>query len=161
MVIETRLFHDSWWGKGEPIHVSAVPWTKEHNIGHIRRVRFINIMCRGENGVFVQGHKKGLIEDILFENVRVEIDKWTKIPGGKHDIRPCDGEGVYEHPTSGFFIKNASNVVLRNCEVIWGENPQSYFRHAVETHGTDNLKLENFRGRSAAPKKYKAILKHR
>ncbi|MDH5440017.1 MAG: glycosyl hydrolase family 28 protein [Candidatus Bathyarchaeota archaeon] len=157
MIVETRLFHEDWWGRAEPIYITAIPWTSQHKIGHVRHVRFSNILCRSENGVFIQGWEKNLVDDILLENVRVEVDKWSKWPGGRQDIRPCPGEGLLEHPTSGFYIKNAQNVTLRNCEVVWGDHRPDYFHHALECHNVDNLKLENFEGNAAHPGKYQAI----
>lgn len=55
MIVETRRFHNAWWGSGEPIRVSAVPWDCERGIGVVRNVRFIHILCRSENGVYVEG----------------------------------------------------------------------------------------------------------
>jgi hypothetical protein len=159
MIVETRLFHEDWWGRAEPIYITAIPWTEQHRIGHVRHIRFSNVLCRSENGVFVQGWERGLIDDILFDNVRVEIDKWSKWAGGGHDIRPCPGEGLLEHPTAGFFLKNAGSVNLRNCEVVWGSNRPDYFRHALESHDVEHLTLENFRGDAAHPDRYAALLR--
>jgi len=157
IIVETRLFHEDWWGMAEPIYITAIPWTAQHTIGHVRHVRFSNILCRSENGVFIKGWDKSLIDDILLENVRVELDKWSKWPGGRQDIRPCPGEGLLDHPTSGFYIENAQNVTLRNCEVVWGKNLPEYFRHALDYRNVDNLTLENFKGQAAFPEKCEAI----
>ncbi|MBZ0289913.1 MAG: glycoside hydrolase, partial [Anaerolineae bacterium] len=105
----------------------------------------------------VQGWDPTRVEDILFENVRVELDKWSKVSGGEHDIRPAPVTGVYPYPTAGFFIKNARDVRLRNCEVVWGENRPDYFRHALETHHVDGLVLDNFKGEAAHPQRDPAV----
>jgi hypothetical protein len=162
MVIETRLVHESWWGRAEPIYVVAIPWTHEDTIGKVRNVRFSDIVCRSENSVFVYGWTPDRIENLVFDNVTVEIDKWTEFPGGRFDLRPYPGEDCKEnilvdHPTSGFFIKNATDVTVRNCRVTWGGNRQEYFRHALESEGVAGLKLENFTGESAWPDRYDAI----
>ena len=168
MIVETRIFHPKWWGRGEPIYVTALPWTKSDTVGRVRHVRFSNVLCRSENGVFIQGWTPDRIEDQVLENVHVEVDKWSSWPGGQHDIRPFPedegkagpvGVGVFDHPTAGFFIKNATGVTLRNCRVRWGEPRQDYWRHAVEAHGVADLRLENFEGESAFPGKFDAILR--
>ena len=159
MIVETRLFHEDWWGRAEPIYITAIPWTAQHKIGRVRHIRFSNVLCHSENGVFIQGWDNDLVDDILLDNVRVEIDKWSKWPGGRHDIRPCPGDGLIDHPSAGFFIKNVNHVTLRNCEVIWGSNRPEYFRHALESHNVDHLILENFRGDSAHPEMYPAMLR--
>jgi len=158
MIIETRIFHERWWGRGEPIYITAIPWTAKHNIGHVRRIRFNNILCRSENGVFVYGWTPGLIEELLFENVRLEVEKWSRWPGGRQDIRPSPGDGLIEMPTHGFFLKNVKDVTLRNCQVIWGVNPPDYYQYALATQNVDGLVLENFKGESAHPKRFPAIL---
>lgn len=158
MVVETRLYHSDWWGRGEPLYITSIPWTAQDTAGRVRHVRFSNILCRSENGVYVQGWDESRVEDILFENVRVELDKWTDVPGGEHDIRPAPVQGVYEHATAGFFIKNARDVRLRQCEVVWGQHVPDYFRHALEAHNVHGLVLENFRGEAAFPQRAPARL---
>lgn len=145
MIVETRIFHDKWWGRGEPIYVCAIPWTSRHAVGHVRNVRFVNILCRSENGAFIQGWEQDRVEGILLENVRIELAKWSKWPGGQHDIRPAPVEGLYAHSTAGIFIKNARNVTLRNCEVTWQESLPPYFHDALETDNVANLSIENLR----------------
>jgi len=149
MIVETRLFHEKWWGRGEPIYITAIPWDEGRGIGHVRHVRFANILARSENGVFIQGWEPGLIEDVQLENVRVELDQWSKWAGGRHDLRPCPGDGLPEHPTAGFYICNAAGIALRNCQVVWGQNRPAYFRHALESHAVQDLSLENFEGKAA------------
>jgi hypothetical protein len=101
------------------------------------------------------------------ENVRVELDRWSSHPGGEHDIRPYPqdpggpgpvGDGVYKHPTAEFYLKNARNVTLRNCQVVWQSRPD-YFRHAIESHGVENLKLEGFQGEAAQPDRDAALVR--
>ncbi len=55
IVIQTRLGTGHWWGKGEPIRVSARPWNpKVSQIGHIKNVRFRNITAESEGGIIVR-----------------------------------------------------------------------------------------------------------
>lgn len=161
IIVETRLFHEAWWGRAEPIYICAMPWTPDVQMGSVRQVRFSNILCKGENGVFVYGWEQGTLQDIVFENVRVEINKWTKIPAGRQDIRPFEGgEGMPEYPTSGFLIRNARGVTLRHCEVVWGDNRPDEYHHALEAINVDGLKLVDFQGEAAHPQLYAAIWEH-
>lgn len=157
MVVETRIFHERWWGRGEPIYITAIPWTEKHLIGHVRHVRFLNILCRSENGVFIQGWEAGLIDDILLENVRIELDKWSPWPGGRQDIRPCPGEGLLVHPTAAFYFKNASNITVRNCQVTWAPELPEYYRHALESCQVENLVMESLNGEAAHPQRDEAV----
>jgi len=161
IIIETRLFHHDWWGRAEPIYVCAMPWTPDVVMGQVKHVRFSNILCKGENGVFVYGWQQDTLQDIVFERVRVELNKTSSIPAGKQDLRPFEGgEGLPDYPTSGFLIRNAQGVTLRDCEVYWGENRPEAYHHALEAINVQGLKLENFRGESADPERFAAIWEH-
>jgi hypothetical protein len=118
----------------------------------VKNVRFVNILARGESGVHISAAEPGLIDGVLLENVRVEVDKWGDIEGGYIDRRPYSGEPkVFKHAISAFHIDNASNVVLRNCEAAWGSNKQEYFAHAIEASDVDGLTVEGFVGEAAFP----------
>jgi hypothetical protein len=157
-IVETRIFHPKWWGRGEPIYVSAVPW--HDKIGTMRNVRFRNILARSENGAYITGDAPGLVSGVLLENVRIELDRWSSWPGGEYDRRPCEhGVEIYEHPTSGIHIDTASDVTLRNCEVVWATRAEN-FSHAVEAINVDGLVIEGLRGDSAHPDRYAAVNEH-
>lgn len=159
IVVETRVFDEAWWGRGEPIYVSAYPWQEE--LGRVRNVRFVNILARAESGVHISAIRPGIVDGILLENVRVEVSAWGDVVGGFIDRRPYSGEPkVFPAPISGFFIENASNVVVRNCEVAWGEVRPDYLAHAIETIGATDLRLEGFVGESAFPDRFVAIVQH-
>ena len=125
----------------------------------MRHVRFSNVLARCENGVFIMGWPSASIEDILLENVHVELDRWSSWPGGRQDIRPHPGgDTLLDQATSGFFIQDARQVTLRNCQVVWTAHAEE-FRHALEAHRVEDLLIENFKGESAHPEVYPAIKK--
>jgi len=153
-VVETRHFANDWWGHAEPIYVSAFPW--HDKVGHIKNVRFRNILARSENGVFISGLTPDLIEGVVLDGVRVELDRWSSWPGGEYDRSPFSGEQIYQHPTSGFHIDKATDVTLRNCEVVWAARPDN-FTHAVEAIDVDGLVIEGLRGESAHPEREETV----
>ena len=158
IIVETRLFHDIWWGKAEPIYVTAFNRTPGAPLGRLRNIRFSNILARSENGAYISGCPDCVPEGILLENVRVEINKWSKYPGGFYDRRPCATEGIILHRNAGFLVNDARDVVLRNCRVDWGENRPEYYGHALESHRVQDLVVENFRGEAAHPERDAAQL---
>jgi len=125
--VETRLFSEHWWGRAEPIYVTSLPRTDETKVGSVRHVRFSNILCRSENGAFIAGCETAAgksIDDVVLDNVRLELDRWTKWPGGQHDRRPIKGgehTGISDHPTVGVFVENADGVQLREVDVVWAQ----------------------------------------
>lgn len=172
MIIESRLFSDVWWGKAEPIYVTAfrraainhkdANWrfpkgATEGRVGQVRNIWFSNIKCSGENGVFVSGESPEKVSDIYFDNVDVTVKKITPIPGGIYDRRPAQVEGFVKAKTAGFYVDSASRVFIRNCSVAWAGAKPDTFGHAVELHNTSQVHLSNLQGESAFPKKLRAI----
>jgi hypothetical protein len=154
-VVETRHFSDDWWGHGEPIYVSAFPW--HDKVGRIRNVRFRNILARSENGVYISAQSPELIDNVVLENVRVELDRWSSWPGGEYDRRPFDsGPDIYQHPTSGFHVDGATNVTLRNCEVVWAASADN-FAFALEAIDAVELHIEGLVGDAAHPDRDEAV----
>lgn len=160
IVVETQLFDDRWWGRGEPIYLHALPWHDADGVGPIRNVRFTNILARSENGAYVTASGPGLIDNVLLENVRLHLTRWTDLPGGRYDRRPSEsGPDIVEHTTAGFHIDTAGGVVIRNCEVVWGDNLDEHYGPAIETRRSPDLRIEGFIGASAHPD-FPAIVHH-
>jgi hypothetical protein len=156
--VETRYFAPNWWGRSEPIYVTAIHRAPGTALGRVRNVRFQNLLCRSENGVFIAGSEDSPIEGLVLDGVRVEIDKWSKWPGGMHDRRPCmvddsnfaidpeKDKGLVEHPTAGVYAEHARDLTLRNVQVAWGANEQDFWSHALEAHHVQTLRMDGFDG---------------
>jgi polygalacturonase len=158
--IESRLFADVWWGKAEPIYITTffraddeyrrfAPGQVKGNVGEVRNIKFYNISCISENGIYLSGCDAARLREILFDNVQIEINKISIHEGGLFDRRPCDVEGLIAHGTSGFHLNSAEDVEIRNCRVSWGENRPVYYSHVVYAKDVNDLFLENIRGYAA------------
>ncbi len=173
-VIDSHLFSDVWWGKSEPIYVTAYRRAKANNkdanwrfpkgategkVGNVSDIFFSNIKCRSENGVYVSAETKDKITGIHFDNVDLQINKTTNIAGGVYDRRPSMLEGIVKAPTSGFYFDTAGSLNVNNCSVLWGSNRPSYFAHVLESNNVTGLAITNLMGQSAFPTKVAAIKK--
>ncbi|MGC4102174.1 glycoside hydrolase family 28 protein [Ferruginibacter sp.] len=174
MIIEGHLFSDVWWGKAEPIYITAyrrasgnhkdANWrfpkgATEGRVGAVKNIFFSNIKCTSENGVYISAESNDKLSNIVFDNVDVFIDKTTNIEGGVYDRRPCAVEGFVKGSTAGFYFDAALSISVRNCSVQWGNNKPAYFTYALESKNIDALKLFNVEGVSAFPGKLEAIKK--
>jgi polygalacturonase len=151
LVISTRIFDSMWWGRGEPIQVLALPWTKDTRLGVIRDVRFSNLTCTCENGAMVYAAQPGHIEGISFEGVSIRIVRPGTFEGGRQDLRPSEGDALPRMATSGFLLRGAARVSLRDCSVTWGPNPPAYFEHALDAAGCPGLDDSGLAGEAAHP----------
>lgn len=174
IIIEAKLFSDVWWGKAEPIYVTAFPRAKgnhkdagwrfpkgqtEGKVGAVTNIYFSNIKSISENGIYVGAESPDKVSGIVFDNIDLFLDKTTTLPGGVYDRRPSNVEGILKAPTSAFFLDKVSNVTIRNSAVTWGKNLPDYFAHVLESNGVTGLKTINLEGESAFPGKLPAIKK--
>lgn len=173
MTVETRFFGGGWWGSAEAIYVTALPRNHETSPGRIRGVRFSNILCRGENGIFVMGHTPAHVEDVVFDGVQLKVGKRTKWEGGRYDTRPCppeirphgaepDGEITpwgcrVRRATPAVYIEKATGLRLRDCSVAWEDQTPDYYTHALEAREAPGLVLDGFRGAAAHPERDQAV----
>ena len=156
IVIETRFFDSRFWGRGEPIYLSSYPWRGSSGSAHT--IRFRNIVARSENGVLIRSQEPGRIGEILLSDVRIEIDRWSGEPGGTWDLRPHPVDGLIEHSTSGIHLERVSGVRLRDCEVVWVQDPgrrAADLDRALTALDVDDLRVENFRGEPARPEQWR------
>jgi hypothetical protein len=153
-LVQTRLFHDAWWGRAEPIYVTALPrHDGQQRVGRVRNIRFHNIQCRSENGVFIAGSPDSPIENLTLDNVRVDIDKWSRWPGGWHDRRPIAGRehgGLSKAPTHGVYVQHARDIRLSHVQIAWGANRQPDWSKPLHTDHVENLRLDHFSGNDPA-----------
>jgi hypothetical protein len=138
-VIETRLFHEDWWGRAEPIYVTAAPRTAQTQVGSIRHVRFRNILCRGEGGVYIAAVRPGIVDDVVLDDVRIELRKTSKWAAGRHDLRPGHQVRMLERPVPGIFIANAENIRLRAVAVDLAPGLGLGYGVALEAHAVQGL----------------------
>lgn len=166
MTVETRRFHDMWWGAAEAIYVTALPRNAETAVGQIRNVVFSHILCRGENGIFLYGSEADRIQNILFDGVQMRLTSESRWPAGRYDLRPCAPERQPRHgiprgeqtpwgmkterDTPAIYLENAKDITLRNCRVDRAENLPDCYTELLEQHAVEALRVEGFTPGDAA-----------
>ncbi len=147
ILIDSHLFSNVWWGKAEPIYVTAYRRANGNNkdagwrfpkgqtegrIGKVSNITFSNIKATSENGVYVGGETPGMVSNIIFDQVDLNITKTTSIPGGVYDRRPSKVEGLIKAKVAGFYLDESENITIRNSSVTWGANRPDYFGGAIQ-----------------------------
>lgn len=154
----SRYFSAPWWGRGEAISFTATPRTPQGPLGAIHDILVRNVRGRAENSARIDGHATSRIHDIIFDNVSLTLDRWTRYPGGIFDNRPTTAtEALEKHDTVGISVRSADRVALKNCTIQWGKNIPDYFSHALETRDVTALTHDGFKGAGAHPGKDSAI----
>ncbi|CAM3442003.1 glycosyl hydrolase family 28 protein [Deinococcus saxicola] len=148
ITIETRMYDDRWWGRGEPVYVNCTARDRAVGVGPIRHLRFRDILARGENGVILHAEDEGNVQDVVLDNVRVEVDAWKgEYPIGQQDFRPP--HSLVDAPTHGVTVNGASEVTLRHVQVKWGPHAHAAFGQALFTQRAAGLTLDDFSGEDA------------
>ncbi|MDB6128357.1 MAG: hypothetical protein JWM35_2253 [Verrucomicrobia bacterium] len=152
IVIGTRLYKGKWWGKGEPIHISALAELEgEKRPRVLRNVTFTNITATGDHGIVLYADDGSTIEDVTFDRVRVTVQPGPlqESFGGNFDLRPVwdPARRVFAHDIPAFFARGVTRLSLRNFSVRWAEGLPEFCRHAVELEHFDDVTIDGFRGR--------------
>jgi len=147
IVINSQLFYQEWWGASEAIYVNAHPREEGGKLGTIKNLRFSHIVSHAEAGVFIQGSSACIPEDITLSDVSLTITKTTTWPS-RVDLRPVEELGVEEKGVviAGYHFKDAKNINLENCSVVWGKNPPASYGPAIRSQNVSNLTIEHFKG---------------
>lgn len=153
IVIQTRLHTGYWWGKGEPIHISALPRAGTTPPGVIRNLRFSNILADSEAGILIYGTKESIIRDIQFDRVKLKVKAgpMTESVGGNFDLRGAVTPelSIFKHDIPGLYCGYVDGLKLRNFEVEWDGKLPEFFSHGIECENFQNLEVDGYVGRQA------------
>ncbi len=148
--ITTRRHHSMWWGAAEALHVSNLPRRSSMPAGTVRSIRFENIICRGEGGLFVRGWPGSRTEDISFSSVDVTMEKTTQYPADTYDIRPTElTNGLIESTISAIYARDAAELIFRDVQVRWSGSALSSFGAALHAEQIAGLTLDHITGEAA------------
>lgn len=141
LTIETRRFSHEWWGRAEPICITCHDRKPGVKAGKIRNIRFENISCIGENGIFVRGSEGNLIEDVSFDHIHLTLKKYSRWEIEGYDIRPCQGDGLIKTKISGIYLENAKDLQFEHMKIFVEESMKPYYKQDVTLVHTEEIKI--------------------
>jgi hypothetical protein len=152
IVIQTRLHTGHWWGKGEPIHISVLPERESiAKLGRIRNVTFSNILADSESGAVIWAQEPGRIEDITFNQLRLNVHKGplSTSYGGNIDLRPAYDLkwAIFQHELAGIFCHGANGLTLHQIAIRWDAAGPEYYTSALWCENTSRVVIDGFCGR--------------
>lgn len=160
--IKTRHYTGHWWGRAEPIHISALPsnyydnrQAKARQLGVIENITFRNISAEAESGILIHGCEQSIPTNLTFDNMQIKMvsGPYTEAVGGNFDLRHTTGfkQALFEHDIPAFYCNTANELKVRNFEVMWGENCPDFFSSAVVCENVTNMVIDGFSGRQCHP----------
>lgn len=167
IIIDTRLFSDEfepmrkrkWWGKGEPIFITAERRQEGGFPGIIRNIRFDHILAEGENAVYLEGSEESVIEGISVRGLKLTMRAKSGYPGGVFDTNPS-ARGVFRHPIPAVFCRYGKDISLHDVEIAWSEPINEHWTNALYGEKIERLSLKGFRGAPAKSGGNAIELKH-
>ena len=134
---------EHWWGKAEPIAITAVPRREDTKIGHVKNLVFMNIMADTENGITVYGTKdadgKPNISGLRFENISIDMSWKTRWPKNLHDLRPYHGKSIIESPLAAIYMRNAEGISFSNFRWNADERISAEMGPAFDIEDSENI----------------------
>ncbi len=120
--VETHYFSAAWWGSAEPIYVTSMDSSTTHFwTGVVSDIRFVNITAHSENGIVMRTQSdKPKIHGIYFEQVHVNIDKFSNISTPTHDWRPAPPPDVQPCKVDGYYIDAVDRVTIDGGSIKYG-----------------------------------------
>ena len=101
-----------WWGKGEPIFISATYRNQEKVYpGQIRRITFDHIYLKTESCIFIAGEEDCLITDITLENIEITMEKQGTQCHIPFDEQPSI-YNVYNHSIPFIYARYVENLEI-------------------------------------------------
>lgn len=147
IIIETRAFKpgaSDWWGKGEPIFISAEHRNDQRKYpGKIRNISITNIFAKSESCIFLSGCPESVIEDIEMNNIKLKMSKVSDTEAGVFDTRPSTRE-VFPHDIPCLFAEHGKNIRLKEFTIMWDFEVSPHWTNAIICENNCNLKIEDF-----------------
>ena len=154
VVIRTHLLTGHWWGKAEPVHVSALLFAPGvEKPGRIRNVTFARLRVEAEHGMILWGSPDAPLEDVALDDVSLRIRRGTHSDawGGNVDMRATrePGRSLFKRDLPALLALHTDRLAVRNLAVEWADDVPDYFAHAIEAESFHDLVVDGFRGRQA------------
>jgi polygalacturonase len=155
-IIDTKHLGGTWWGRGEPIHISSFPISKGLNNGTISNVRFNNIHIVAETGIVVWANEMGKVRDLVFDNMSLKINNSPYIAafGGNIDLRPTPdfSTNLFKRNLPAFLFHNIEQVKIKGVSNVFTGIAPDFYTYGLEVEGSKNFVITESRFASASYK---------
>lgn len=169
--ITTRLFEEHYWGRAEPISITALPRLRNESgaeqpvkeqsaVGTIRDLTISNIRALGENGVVVYGVRREdgsvSVQDISLHHLNLTVARRTSWEAGRRDLRPCDAlgpafrdpsedPGLEDLPFYAISVEGTRRLSIRDVAIDWRVNELDGYGTPLYVRQNDSLTVDGIR----------------
>lgn len=120
-----------WWGKGEPIFVSATPRKNSiTKVGTIRNITFDNLYIMCESCAFLAGESDSRLENIRIRDLHMIFKRQGTQPGGLFDEQPS-ARHIYPHSIPALYARSADELYVRDSTVRYEDESEIWSKEIV------------------------------
>lgn len=148
-----------WWGKGDPIFVSAVQRKQDYAApGTIRNVRFNGIDIDCEASAYVSAGSPGAtVENVAIEDCSLRFIRQGTQPSGCFDEQPSIRH-VFPHEQPAIFVERVNGLRVANLRVEWVARDREQWTGLAEIENSRDVVLRNIRTK---PEGYEPLVRIR
>lgn len=161
-LIETKHQGGTWWGRGEPIHISSCPITKDSVNGTIKDINFKNFKIKSETGIVVWANEIGKVSNIGFDNFKIEVANGKNVAafGGNIDLRPTPdfSTNIFKRDLPVMLFQNIDKVRLNSVSAKFIGSVPDFYTHGLEVMNGSNFSITFSDFASSAPKYAPALI---
>ncbi len=107
-----------WWGKGEPVFISATPRQGQEGSfpGTIRDIHISDLDIKCESCIFLGGEENSPIERVRLREIHLTLERQGTQPGGLFDEQPS-GRHIYPHSIPALYARHVHGLTLKDSTV--------------------------------------------
>lgn len=143
--IETKHIGGTWWGRGEPVHISSVRIFKDSINGTISNITMRNLKIKAETGIVVWASEMGKVRDLTFDGIDVKIYNSPKVElfGGNIDLRPTAdfSTNIFKRDLPAILFHQIENVKINDVETSFIGTAPLFYTNGLEVNQSRNFKI--------------------
>ncbi|MDR0998491.1 MAG: hypothetical protein LBL70_05430, partial [Treponema sp.] len=143
-----------WWGRGEPVFISAAPRREDApGPGKIRNIYIDGLTADCESSFFISGEGGWEVENVTIANTVLRFVRQGSQPTGLFDEQPSVRD-FREHDIPAFYLNRVKGVFGDNISAEFSA-PQGgqteKWTGIMEAEHSENIEFRRVRGNTARP----------
>ncbi len=137
-----REFAPRWWGKGEPVFVSAAYRNEEKQYpGTIRSISLDHISLKCESCIFLGAEEASPIRHVTMDHMHLTMEQQGTQPADVFDEQPSP-RGVYPHDIPAFYARYVDGLRVE-AMTVWKTAANAADKEGKESAENQLVQLES------------------
>lgn len=131
-----------WWGKGEPVFISATRRAGKTGCpGHIRNVSVDHLSLKAESCLFLAGEAYSELQNIRLADIDLTLVRQGTQPGGLFDEQPS-ARHIYPHEIPALYARSVNGLQVCNCTVRFVGDAEAWSGRLTELEACRSASVE-------------------